>query len=111
MKLLLYQDGKVIDTYSAVTNPKKTESGVKWDTGELSGVSVPFILVSDDTLVKRGDELSIEWINIESIPFEEEDIVNLKQENTLLKAQMQAISDRSDFHEELIAEMAILVYP
>ncbi|MBU8773179.1 hypothetical protein [Cytobacillus oceanisediminis] len=35
----------------------------------------------------------------------------LKQENTLLKAQIQASSDRSDFHEELIAEMAMLVYP
>lgn len=34
----------------------------------------------------------------------------LKQENTLLKAQIQAASDRSDFHEELIAEMAMLVY-
>ncbi|KON88942.1 hypothetical protein AF332_20550 [Sporosarcina globispora] len=35
----------------------------------------------------------------------------LKQENTLLKAQIQASSDRSDFHEEIIAEMAMLVYP
>lgn len=35
----------------------------------------------------------------------------LKQENTLLKAQVQAAADRSDFHEELIAEMAMQVYP
>lgn len=35
----------------------------------------------------------------------------LEQENTLLKAQVQASADRSDFHEELIAEMAMLVYP
>lgn len=34
----------------------------------------------------------------------------LVQENTLLKAQVQAATDRSDFHEELIAEMAMLVY-
>ncbi|WLR54828.1 hypothetical protein LC048_20905 [Mesobacillus subterraneus] len=35
----------------------------------------------------------------------------LKQENTLLKAQIQAATDRSDFHEELIAEMAMMFYP
>lgn len=35
----------------------------------------------------------------------------LKQENTLLKAQIQAAADRSDFHEELIVEMAMLMYP
>jgi hypothetical protein len=35
----------------------------------------------------------------------------LKQENTLLKAQVQAAADRSEFHEELIAEMAMLLYP
>jgi hypothetical protein len=35
----------------------------------------------------------------------------LIQENTLLKAQIQATTDRSDFHEELIAEMAMMVYP
>lgn len=31
-------------------------------------------------------------------------------ENTLLRAQLQAQSDRSDFVEECIAEMATMVY-
>lgn len=34
----------------------------------------------------------------------------LKDENKLLQAQLQAQSDRSDFVEECIAEMATLVY-
>lgn len=34
----------------------------------------------------------------------------LKKENTLLKAQIQAQSDRSDFVEDCIAEMATVVY-
>ena len=34
----------------------------------------------------------------------------LKAENNLLRAQLQAQSDRSDFVEECIAEMATLVY-
>lgn len=35
---------------------------------------------------------------------------DLIQENKLLKAQVQAASDRSDFLEDCIAEMATLVY-
>lgn len=35
---------------------------------------------------------------------------DLMEENALLKAQLQAQSDRSDFIEDCIAEMAIQVY-
>ena len=35
---------------------------------------------------------------------------SLKNENVLLKAQNQALTERTDFHEELIAEMAMMVY-
>lgn len=34
----------------------------------------------------------------------------LKQENELLKAQLQASTERSDFIEDCIAEMAMTVY-
>lgn len=34
----------------------------------------------------------------------------LKDENTLLKAQVQALSERNDFIEDCIAEMAGMVY-
>lgn len=34
----------------------------------------------------------------------------LEQENKLLKAQVEALSLTADFHEELIAEMAMVVY-
>lgn len=37
-------------------------------------------------------------------------ITQLKQENKLLKAQLQAQTDRSDFIEDCIAEMAGVVY-
>ncbi|MED3549949.1 hypothetical protein [Cytobacillus praedii] len=39
------------------------------------------------------------------------DIEKLQQENILLKAQNKVLTDRTDFHEELIAELAMLVYP
>ena len=41
---------------------------------------------------------------------QEEKLNKLEQENKLLKAQNQALTEKTDFHEELIAEMAMLVY-
>ena len=47
-----------------------------------------------------------------SIPTKEEKrIAELEKENILLKAQSKANSDRADFQEELIVEMAMIVYP
>jgi hypothetical protein len=35
---------------------------------------------------------------------------DLQQENSLLKAQVQALADRNDFVDDCIAELAMLVY-
>lgn len=45
-------------------------------------------------------------------PSESDEITleSLQEENKLLKAQLQAQSDRSDFIEDCIAEMAMTVY-
>lgn len=40
-----------------------------------------------------------------------EEVNELKQENQLLKAKNQVLVERTDFLEDLIAEMAMLVYP
>ena len=40
----------------------------------------------------------------------EAEAVALKEENALLKAQIQAVSARGDFVEDVIAEMAMQVY-
>lgn len=39
-----------------------------------------------------------------------EEVEALKQENTLLKAQNTALSERADFIEDVVAEMAMQVY-
>ena len=39
-----------------------------------------------------------------------EEVIALEKENKLLKAQVEALSQTSDFHEELIVEMANKVY-
>lgn len=41
----------------------------------------------------------------------EEKLARLERENTLLKAQVQAQSSRADFVEDIIAEMAMMIYP
>lgn len=43
-------------------------------------------------------------------PSPEERIADLEHENTLLRARIQAITDRNDFIEDCIAEMAEIVY-
>ncbi|MFJ8268538.1 hypothetical protein [Peribacillus asahii] len=58
----------------------------------------------------NDDDLPIIHTEESEQPKEPTEIEILKQENTLLKAQNQALTDRTDFHEELIAEMAMLVY-
>ena len=46
----------------------------------------------------------------EPVPSIPEEVEALKNENFLLKAQIQAMSDRNDFIEDCIAEMAMQVY-
>lgn len=43
-------------------------------------------------------------------PVEEDPLEELQKENKMLKAQLQAHVDRSDFIEDCIAEMATVVY-
>lgn len=43
-------------------------------------------------------------------PTDEERILQLESEKKLLTAQVQALSDRNDFMEDCIAEMATIVY-
>ena len=43
-------------------------------------------------------------------PVEEDPLEELQKENKMLKAQLQAQVDRSDFIEDCIAEMATVVY-
>lgn len=64
-----------------------------------------------------------EWIDTDPLPPIEgmpqqpnemevlkEEVSGLRQENKLLKAQVEALSNTADFHEELIVEMSNKVY-
>jgi hypothetical protein len=47
---------------------------------------------------------------IEEIQQEPSEIEKLQQENILLKAQNQALSDRTDFHEDVLSEIILTMY-
>lgn len=76
------------------------------------------ILTESDSQIQRL--LSLGWeeissdqhdsITVNSISKEQVTIEELQAENKLLKAQLQAQSDRADFIEDCIAEMAMQVY-
>lgn len=64
----------------------------------------------DGTLGPLETVLPEEETSKEKVERLETENSRLKSENNLLKAQVKANADRADFHEELIAEMAMLVY-
>lgn len=63
-------------------------------------------------VIKTAEEAYQEWLyNKENPPTEElTDVEVLQEENKLLKAQVEALNATTDFHEELIAEMAMILY-
>lgn len=69
------------------------------------------VIVSSEQYVKSNDNIK-EYFILDSITFPEQEdpIIKLQQENKLLKAQLQAQTERSDFIEDCIAEMAGVVY-
>lgn len=52
-----------------------------------------------------------EMTNVKVEPTAEERIVQLEQENTLLKAQNNALAERTDFHEEVLTEIILSIAP
>lgn len=67
---------------------------------EMNIVEGNFLVFSDEPLP--------EPIVYVSVP--QEEFETLKQDSTLLKAQSSALSERADFVEDVIAEMAVQVY-
>lgn len=48
---------------------------------------------------------------VEQEPSPEERIAQLEQENKLLKAQNNALTERTDFHEEVLTEIILTITP
>jgi hypothetical protein len=63
----------------------------------------------NNTVIEGLTEEEINFIKNTPVPLTP--IEELRQENNLLKAKIQANADRADFQEELIVEMAMIVYP
>lgn len=67
-------------------------------------------LVDGKPVERTQEEMDVDYVPPEVKPTDTERILQLESEKKLLKAQIQALSDRNDFMEDCIAEMATIVY-
>lgn len=64
--------------------------------------------LEDGTIVERtAEEMDGDWAPMGT---DQDPLEALQTENTLLRAQVQALADRGEFLEDCIAEMAMVVY-
>ena len=67
-------------------------------------------LVDGKPVERTQEEMDADYAPPEVKPTDAERISQLESEKKLLTAQIQALSDRNDFMEDCIAEMATIVY-
>ena len=67
-------------------------------------------LVDGKPVERTQEEMDADYVPPEVKPTDAERILQLESEKKLLTAQVQALSDRNDFMEDCIAEMATIVY-
>lgn len=67
-------------------------------------------LVNGVVTERTKEEMDADYVPPEVNPTDTERILQLESEKKLLAAQVQALSDRNDFMEDCIAEMATIVY-
>ena len=67
-------------------------------------------LVNGVVTERIKEEMDADYVPPEVNPTDTERILQLESEKKLLTAQIQALSDRNDFMEDCIAEMATIVY-
>ena len=67
-------------------------------------------LVNGRPVKRTQEEMDADYVPPEVKPTDAERILQLESEKKLLTAQVQALSDRNDFMEDCIAEMATIVY-
>ena len=67
-------------------------------------------LVNGRPVERTQEEMDADYVPPEVKPTDTERILQLESEKKLLTAQIQALSDRNDFMEDCIAEMATIVY-
>lgn len=67
-------------------------------------------LMDGKPVERTQEEMDADYVPPEVNPTDTERILQLESEKKLLTAQVQALSDRNDFMEDCIAEMATIVY-
>jgi hypothetical protein len=103
------------ETYDSNRNYEHVVSnfgGTKDDYSEIwvSDKEIEKKTKTHEFTVVNGEIVFGEEKVIEEPPREPTEIEKLQQENILLKAQNQALSDRTDFHEDVLSEIILTIY-
>lgn len=103
MKIVLYDADThdVIQVIEGAEDVIRTDNGVQWQSGSLMGLKKPFILLPDETDV--GETLTKDLVagGVMQVKPSVED---------QLRAENKALSDRTDFLEEVLTEMIFTIY-
>ena len=84
LQLVLHVDNFVIDVYRGITSPVKIKDGVKWESGEVEGLSVNYCLVEEHFEILPGDFITDEFITANGIPIQPSEMELLKKQQTAL---------------------------
>lgn len=86
MNLVLYQDGKALAIYRGINQPQISDKNIKWENGELTGISVPVLLLDESISLKEGDAVTDDHIaQDKKNQFQKHDLI---KENAALKMQV-----------------------
>lgn len=81
----------------------------RYDTTTIyEEVDGEIVSIEDYTITSTAEEVYQEYLNPPQTPTDKMEV--LEQENKILKAQVEALGGVTDFHEELIVEMANKIY-
>lgn len=103
---MIYQESGEVVEIIGMMNPVVSLNSVSWEGGALGGINLPFLILDDDVTIGEGITDGLIQLDKKS----EFKKLPLEEENELLKAQIQENKEKTDFHAELIAEMAMMVY-
>ena len=106
MKLIIYNDNNEIVESIEVNNPVITSDLISWDNGSMSLPNLPYIIL-DDT-IEVGEDVNEVMISQDR----KSDFVklSLEEENAVLKEKLNQMEEKTNFHENILVELASVLY-
>lgn len=106
-------ENKMFQTRSDKPNEDWTNGEAKFtvpDNSELANKMVRFYPYVEFVIDDNGNLVDIVEVEHKERPSQPDPVVKLQAENKTLKAQVAALSEQNEFQEDLIVELANIVY-